>query len=91
MPDSSTDFFRVLAKVLLRCWIFGYALLFIWLGAILLRGGPIHRWHGPLFNLSSDELHVIHYCGIGLIKMFIMIFFFIPWVAIKMILPNSKD
>lgn len=22
MPDSTTDFFRLLAKVLLRCWMF---------------------------------------------------------------------
>lgn len=90
MPESTTDFFRVLAKVLLRCWVFGYALLFIWLGAVLLRGETIHKLHGHLFNLSTDQLHLIHYCGIGLLKLFIMIFFFIPWVAIKLVVKDSK-
>lgn len=91
MPDSMTEVFRILAKVLLRCWIFGYGLLFVWLGVVLLRGEMIHRLHGHLFGLSPDQLHVIHYCGMGLLKLFIMIFFFIPWVAIKLVAPKFKD
>lgn len=78
MPDSTIEFFRVLAKVLFRCWILGFALLFVWLGAILLGGQTIHRLHGPLFGLSLDQLHVVHYCGIGLFKLFIIGLFFIP-------------
>lgn len=91
MPDSTIEFFRVLAKVLLWCWILGFALLFVWLGAILLGGQTIHRLHGPLFGLSLSQLHVIHYCGIGLFKLFVIGLFFIPWLAIKLNLPNAKN
>jgi hypothetical protein len=67
-----------------------YVLLFIWLGVVLLRGETIHRLHTHLFGLSTDQFHVIHYCGIGLLKLSIMIFFFIPWVAITLVVKGSK-
>ena len=91
MPESTNDFFQFLAKVLLRCWILGFALLFLWAAAVLLGGEPIYRRHGPLFNLSPDELRVIHYCGILLFKLFLIVFFFIPWIAIKLALRKPHD
>ena len=59
MHDSTRDFFDTLAKVLLRCWIFGFVLLLIWLGVVLIGGETIHRLHGPMFGLSDHELEVI--------------------------------
>lgn len=91
MPGSTVDFFQFLARVLLRCWILGFLLLFIWLGAILWQGELIHRLHGPMFGLSNDELNVIHYCGLGMFKLFVIGFFFIPWMAIKLTLKCSQS
>ena len=63
MSTEITDWLDVVAKILLRCWIFGFVLLFIWLGAFL--SGAVHNLHGPLMGLSAHELDVIHYCGSG--------------------------
>ena len=89
MSDSTRDFFDTLAEVLLRCWIFGFVLLFIWFGAVLLAGEAIHKLHGPMFGLSSHELDVIFYCGMGLLKVFVLVFFFIPWLSIKLLLKKG--
>jgi len=91
MPDSTTEFFRVLAKVLLRCWIFGFLVLFVWLAAIVLGGQTIHRWHGPFFKLSPDQLHVIHYCGLMAVKLIVILFFVVPWIAINLVVRKTKD
>jgi hypothetical protein len=86
MTDSTRDTLDTLARVLLRCWILGFVLLFISLGAILLMGETIHKLHGSMFGLSAHELDVIFYCWMGLLKIAVLTFFFIPWLSIKMVL-----
>ena len=86
MTDSTRDLLEALGRVLLRCWIFGFVLLFIWLGALLLMRDVIHDLHGPMFGLTKHELDVIFYCGMGLLKLYVLAFFFVPWLAIKLVL-----
>ena len=88
MSDATREWFDTLAKVLLRCWIFGFVLLLIWLGALL--SGAVYKLHGPLMGLSNDELEVIHYCGIALLKLVVLVFFFIPWLAIRLVLRQAQ-
>ncbi len=90
MSDATRDFFDTLAKVLLRCWIFGFVLLFLWLAAVLVMGETIHTLHGPLFGLSNHELDVIFYGGMGLLKLCVLVFFFMPWLAIRLVLRKAK-
>ena len=90
ISDSTRDCLDTLVKVLLRCWIIGFVLLFIWLGAALLMGETIHKLHGPMFGLSKHELDVIFYCGMGLLKLCVLVFFFIPWLAIRLVLRKAK-
>ncbi len=88
MTDSAHDFFENLAKILLRCWVFGFLLLFIWFGAFM--GGAVHKLHGPLMDLSAHELDVIHYCGMAFLKLVVICFFFFPWLAIRLVLRNRS-
>lgn len=92
MPDSkqNVEFFDLIAKILLRCWLFGFVLLFIWLGVILLAGDLVHRLHGGMFGLSKHELDVIFYCGLGLLKILVLVSFFFPWLAIRLVLRGEK-
>jgi hypothetical protein len=54
MTDSTRDFFDMLARVLLRCWIFGFVLSFIWLGAFL--SGTVHVSSGEkLYQFSGER------------------------------------
>ena len=89
MNDSTQGLFDTLAKVLLRCWIFGFVLLLIWFGFYVLLGDVIHGLHGNMFGLSKNELNVIHYCGMGLLKLLVFVFFLFPWLAIKMVLSKG--
>ena len=88
MTDSTHEFFDTLAKILLRCWIFGFMLLFIWLGAFM--SGAVHQLHGPLMGLSDHDLNVIHYSGIAFLKLVVILFFFFPWIAIQLVLRKAK-
>jgi hypothetical protein len=88
--NRTANFFDMLAQVLLRCWVFGFLLLLIWFGAFTLAGEAIHRLHGSMFGLSSHELDVIFYCGMGLLKLLVIVFFFFPWLAIRLVLRKSS-
>ena len=70
--------------VLLRCFILGFVVLIIWFLFILLAGGLICDVHGSLFTkITNRQFEVIHYCGMGLLKLFVFVFFLVPYVAMR--------
>lgn len=89
-PKQAPDFFSMLAKVLLRCWIFGFVLLSIWCGVFFLADDLVHQLHSGVFDLTQHELNVIFYCGMGLFKFLVLVFFFIPWLAITLVLRRQR-
>jgi hypothetical protein len=48
------------------------------------------RVHGAMFGLTPHELKVIHYCGMGLLKLAVGCFFLFPWLAIRMVLSKAR-
>jgi len=75
-----------LGRVLLRSFLLGYALLLLWAAIYLAAGtilyGPAHK----LFGLTSHEVDLIQYCGIGFVKCLLLVFFLFPYVAIRLVL-----
>jgi hypothetical protein len=63
-------------------------LLFVWLGAFL--SGAVYKLHGPLMDLSNHDLNVIHCSGMAFVKLSVILFFFFPWLAIRLVLRNAK-
>jgi len=90
MSDQTTELLEVVAQILLRCWIFGFVLLLIWGGFFVLTPNVIYDLHGTMFGLSPHELNVIHYCGMALVKLIVICFFFFPWVSIRLVLKKRK-
>ena len=91
LSDSQTiDFFDTLAKVLLRCAVFGYLLLLLTIGIYLFAGGEIYRLNASVIDLSKHEFDLIIYGCVVLIKIVVLLFFFIPWVAIRLVLRKSR-
>jgi len=39
---------------------------------------------------SNHDLNVIHYCGMAFTKLCVILFFFIPWLSIRMVLKKRK-
>ena len=90
MSDPKTiELFETLAKVLLRCGVLGYVLLLLSVGVILIAGDPIYRL--SLFGLSKHELELIIYECIVLMKVIVLLFFLIPWLAIRLVLRTAKS
>jgi hypothetical protein len=86
MSDANIELFEAIAKVLLYCWIFSFLLLLAWFVIFKMSRSFVQRLHGRMFGLSDHELDVIFYCGMGLYKLGVILFFFFPWLAIRTVL-----
>ena len=91
MSTQITEWLEIVAKILLRCWIFGVIVLLFWWGAITLAADLTLGIHGDMFGVTRPQLNVIHYCGMMLTKLVVAVFFFIPWLSIRLVLRNAKD
>jgi hypothetical protein len=87
---GTRDFFETLAGVLLRSWLLGFALLLLWTGAAFFAGDFVYDLHAQMFGLARHELDLIFYCGMGLLKLMVLVFLFFPWIAIKLELRRRK-
>jgi hypothetical protein len=75
---------KLVEGVLLRCFILGFVVLIIWLLLFLFAGELVYKVHGGMFREITDrQFQIIHYCGMGLLKLFISVFFFIPYIAMR--------
>ncbi len=52
MTDSNHELFEILRKILVRYWIFGFVLMFVWAGLFTSVGDLIFGLHGGMFGLS---------------------------------------
>ena len=92
MPNSTplNDVLETVARILLRCWIFGFLILLLWFAACTLASDLVYGVHASMFDLQQDQLKAIHYCGMGFLKLSVAVFFFIPWVSIRMVLKRRQ-
>ncbi|MBM84238.1 MAG: hypothetical protein CMJ78_27095 [Planctomycetaceae bacterium] len=89
MSESTREFCQTMKGVALRGWIIGFLVQFMWMVAVLLFGDLIYRLHGDLFGLTTETLKIIHYSGMGIWKLSVLIFFFIPWLSLKLMLRDK--
>jgi hypothetical protein len=87
--SETNELLDAIAKVLLRCFVFGFLLLLLWTAVIVFLPGPIYE-QGKWFGLSPDELEVIHYCGIAFVKMCVLLFFLFPYISIRLVLRRKS-
>ena len=76
----------VTGQVLIRCFFFGYALLLVWAGGLLLADDFIYRVHSSFSNIAREQFDAIHYAGLLVTKLAIFVLFFCPWLAVRLVL-----
>ena len=84
------DLLDAVAKVLLRCAVFGFLFLLLWVGVFLIAGDVVYGRPGKLFDLTPHEINVIHYCGMAIVKGCVLLFFLFPYIGIRLVLRKRK-
>jgi hypothetical protein len=86
MSTQTTELLEAAAKILLRCWLFGFLLLLFSVGVVMPFADSFHYVFGKIVYLTLHELSLMHYCGIHVVGLF----FFIPWLSIRLVLRKAK-
>ena len=93
MKYSQTDIQKrmdVIAGILIRCFLGGMVLLMVWFAWFTVAGDWIYQVHSRWFQIPRPSFDAIHYAGMAVTKIAIILFFLLPWIAIKHI-SGKKD
>lgn len=68
---------------LLWCTIINYGVLLVWFVAFVAAHDAMLRIHGRWFRLSRDQFDAIHYAGMSIYKIGILLFNLVPCVVLS--------
>jgi hypothetical protein len=69
----------------LWCTVINYGMLLVWFLFFVFAHDWIQRIHGRWFRLSSDQFDAIHYAGMAIFKVGIILFNLVPFVVLCII------
>jgi len=93
MRNSQMDFqnhMDVIAAMLIRCFLGGMVLLMVWFAWFAIAGDWIYQVHSRWFQIPRQSFDAIHYAGMAVTKIAIIVFFLLPWIAIKLLLRKKE-
>ncbi len=83
-------FLDALAKVLIRCFLMGLAIQFLWFILFLVVGEWAYGIHSGWFELTRRDFDLMNYYGMALLKIGIFTFFLIPYLSIRLVLLSNR-
>lgn len=72
----------VLRHFLLWCTVINYGILLVWFLVFMLARDWIRGVHGRWFRLSGDQFDTLHYVGMSVYKIGILLFNLVPYIAL---------
>lgn len=76
---------EIAREVLLWCTIINYAVLLCWFFCFILAHGWIQRLHGRWFHMPAEQFDAIHYAGMAIYKIGILLLNLVPYVALLIV------
>lgn len=73
---------EILKHFLLWCTIINYAILLLWFGMSTFARHFICRLHSRWFKLSAEQFSALHYGGISIYKILVLLFNLVPLIAL---------
>lgn len=73
----------IISAILLRVFAMGVGVMIFWFAAVVLAGDLVFNIHHSMFGISLAQFEIANYCGMGLFKLAVFLFFGMPWLAIK--------
>jgi hypothetical protein len=69
-------------KALLRCAVINYGILLVWFLFFVLAHDWMYLMHGRWFRLSVEQFDVLHYAGMSIFKLGILLLNLVPYIAL---------
>jgi hypothetical protein len=72
----------ILRAVLLWCTVINYGVLLMWFLVFTFAREGLQHLHGPCFRLSGEQFDALHYAGMSVYKIGILLFNLVPYVVL---------
>jgi hypothetical protein len=70
---------------LLWCTVINYGVLLVWFFFFMLAHDWMHRFHGRWFRISVERFDEMHYLGMAIYKIGIILFNLVPLLALYIV------
>ena len=75
----------VIRSFLLWCAVVNYAVLLVWFAVFAFAHDGLQRLHGRWFHLSHEQFDALHYAGMSIYKIGVLLFNLVPFVVLSVI------
>lgn len=72
----------MIRKVFLSCALINYGILLVWFLFFILAHDWMYFFHGRWFRLSVEQFDMLHYTGMSIFKIGIILLNLVPWIAL---------
>ena len=76
---------EVIRSFLLWCTVINYGILLVWFLVFVFAHDRIQRIHGRWFRLSDDQFDALHYAGMAVLKIGIILLNLVPFVVLSIL------
>jgi hypothetical protein len=76
---------EVTRSFLLWCTVINYGILLVWFLVFVFAHDSIQRIHGKWFRLSGEQFDALHYAGMSILKIGIILLNLVPFVVLSVI------
>ena len=76
---------QVTRQFLLWCTVIDYGVLLLWFLVFVFAHAAMQRIHGRWFHVSRDQFDALHYAGMSIFKIGILLLNLVPLVALSII------
>jgi hypothetical protein len=80
---------EVVRRVLLWSTIINYGILLVWFFVFMLAHNWMYQFHGRWFRLSVEQFDMLHYAGMSVYKIGIILLNLVPYFALR--ITNSRS
>jgi hypothetical protein len=70
-------------RVLLWSTIINYGILLVWFFVFMLAHNWMYQFHGRWFRLSVEQFDMLHYAGMSVYKIGILLLNLVPYIALR--------
>jgi hypothetical protein len=71
------------SEFLLWCLVINYIILLWWFAAFVFAHGWMFRLHSRWFRLSEERFDSMHYTGMAIYKIGILLFNLVPYIVLR--------
>lgn len=77
---------EIICSVLAWCTVINFGILIVWFLFFVFAHDWLYRFHGKWFNIPVDRYDAIHYAGMAVYEIGIILLNLVPYLALRIVL-----